>query len=96
MVTDMTKLYILIPVSTTLTFTQRHRVTRQNLCSHSVVKWHEVAQTYALVASVRGMPSKTFKNDEYGSFEHLLFLLVYSITVFACNLMQLRPSMGEG
>ena len=55
----------------------RHRVTRKlELASHSIAKWHEVAQTCAAVDQLREMTSKnTCKCGKYGSFEHLLFLL---------------------
>ena len=54
MMTGTTKLYILIPLGVTLTFTQSHRVMKKlNLCSHSVLKWHEVAQTYTAVDYLR-------------------------------------------
>ena len=34
----------------TLAFTQGHRLnTRQNMCCHSVVNWHEVAPNFVMV-----------------------------------------------
>ena len=49
-----------------------------NFCSHPVVKWHEVAQTFAVVDYVREMTKETACNyGEYGSVEHVLYLLSF-------------------
>ena len=40
---DTTKLYSLILVGMTLTSIQGHRIARKNVCSCSLVKWHEFA-----------------------------------------------------
>ena len=54
MVIEITKLYILIPVWMTSTFTQGHMImTNLNLCDHSVVKWHDLVQSFAIVDNVR-------------------------------------------
>ena len=47
--------------------------------NHSVVKWHEVAQTFAMVDYVRAMIAKnSFKYGKYGSFELCFLLLIVS------------------
>ena len=61
-----------------LAYTQGHRIiTKLMLGSHSVVKWHEAAQTFAVVYHVKEVTSnKTCQYGEYGSFEQLLFLFI--------------------
>ena len=57
-----------------LTFTQSHRLQEScNLCSFSVGKWHEVAQTFVGV-DCDCQKNQTCNIGDYGSFEHLLFL----------------------
>ena len=76
MVLDTTKLFSLIPVWMSFTFTIGHKVMRKNLCKCSFVKWHEEAQTFVTVGCVREM-NKSCMYDEHGSFKHLLILLVH-------------------
>ena len=77
----LNELYILIPVLMTLTFTQNQRGTRKAdtcVCNHSVLKWYEAAQTFAVADYAREMAAKkSFKNGKSGSFEHLLFLFPF-------------------
>ena len=62
----------------TWTFIQSHRVTRKLELVHSVIKWHEVSFTFAMVDYVREMAaSKLCKYSQCGSFEHLLFCCCY-------------------
>ena len=69
---DMSKLYDMIPVWMTSTFSR-------NLCSYSVVKLHEAAQKFVIVDYIMEITSKkSCSYEEYGSLEHSLFLfLVY-------------------
>ena len=72
-----TKLYGVIPVWMTLTFTEGHRVygESKNLCSHSAIKLHEATQMLCMVDYVREMTvKKSSKYGLYGLFEHMLFL----------------------
>ena len=47
MVLDTTKLYSIIPVLMTLTFTQDSRYTeKQEFCNHSVLELHEVTKLH--------------------------------------------------
>ena len=47
-----------------------------DLCNHSNVKWSEEASTFGMVDYVREKTAKKHcKYGEYGSFQHLLFLL---------------------
>ena len=79
---NMTKL------SMTLNFTQCHRVTKQNLFSRSVVKWHEVAQTFSVIDHVREMTSKkTCMYGEYGLCECRLFMLCFVWHVLISSLL---------
>ena len=56
MLIDMTKLSSLVPVWSTFAFTLGHTVRRKlEFCSHSVVKRHQVAQSFAMVYYVREM-----------------------------------------
>ena len=74
-----TKLYSLIPVWSTLIFTQGHWVTESyNFCNHSVIKLHEETQMFTMVDFVRKMTvKKSYKYGEYRLFEHLLLLLLF-------------------
>ena len=59
-----------------------------NSCYRSVVKWHEVAQTFAVVHFIREMSAKkSCKHDKYGSYEHLRFfcLLHFSFASSPCK-----------
>ena len=55
---DITELCILISVWMTLAFTQGWLWESYNLCSHYVVKWHEVAQPFTVVNHIREMTLK--------------------------------------
>ena len=59
-----------------MTFTQGHRVAKKlELVPSCCIKWHDAAQTFAVVVFVREMTAKKFcKFGEYELFEYLLFL----------------------
>ena len=74
MMLSTTNLYSLIPVWMTLMFTQGHRVTGKLELVQSFC-W-KVTWSSSNVDYVREMPvKKSCKCGDYGSFEHLLFLL---------------------
>ena len=48
---------------------------RLNLCNYSLAKWHDLAQTFAMVDYVREMTAKKYcKNGGNGSLEEWLVL----------------------
>ena len=62
----------------------------QELYRHSVVKWHEVAQTLAMEDFVRKMSAKlSAKYGEDGLFGNLLFLIVFGFHCgsFVCSVL---------
>ena len=55
-----------------------------NLCSHLVIKWREVALTFAMVDNVREMSVKKFcKYCKYCLFGHFLFLVFINMIINA-------------
>ena len=67
-------------------FTQGHRITRKlDLCNYSVVKWHEIARTFAGVDYVMEM---TRKNVSMVNMDHLricsscFFFVCFAINFF--------------
>ena len=57
----------------------------RNLGSHSCVKWHVVARSFAVVDYAREMTAEgPLKFGKYRLFEYLLFLLYISLCI--CNL----------
>ena len=73
----------------TMTF-QGHR--NLNLCSYSIVKWHEVVWTFTVVSYVRDMTAKKCKYSEYRLFERLLFFrfffwLFICLFIYICTLV---------
>ena len=66
----------------TLTLKQDERLMRKKLCSYSVVKWHEVTNTFAMDVYVREIAAKkSCKYGEHGSFVILLFMYSVSQTL---------------
>ena len=58
---------------------------RINLCDHSILKWHEVTKTLAIVFNVREITGKKCcKQAEYGLFLIFLLALLFWSTSFLC------------
>ena len=48
------------------------------MCNYFIVKWTEIARTFGKADDVREMTAnKSREYGEYGSLEHLLFLLFF-------------------
>ena len=84
MMRDTTKRDSFISVLNDLDLHSRSKVRDVKTCiTHPVVKWHEVAQTFGMVDDKIEMTAKnSCNNGTYGSFEHLLFLVLFCFVLF--------------
>ena len=58
----------------------------KNLCNHSVVGWHEIAKTFAMIDYFREMTAEHFSHyGEYGSFENLLYFSLFLCLLCSCS-----------